>query len=156
MSCQANPNLTIPTEEKPQSTQEMSLDSETIPLANESIDPVLESRTQKMSLDSETNPPANEAMDPVSELGTQESPNIELEGSGQTVRKSSRLQDIPQKHWDFKQHGKDFVLFAKAEKRFLGLNAETLPTSTSMKAVLMEKPMEPKNCQIGASVCPRN
>jgi hypothetical protein len=65
----SKPNLTIPTEEKPQGSQEMSLDSE-------------------------TNPPAN--ADPVSESRTQESQNIE--GSGQTVRKSSRLQDIPQKH----------------------------------------------------------
>jgi hypothetical protein len=30
----SKPNLTIPTEEKPQGSQEMSLDSETIPLAN--------------------------------------------------------------------------------------------------------------------------
>jgi hypothetical protein len=118
----SKPNLTIPIEENPQ------LDSETSPPANESKDLVSEPCTQEMSLDSEINPPAYESKDLAG--CTQESQNIK--GSGQTVRKSSRLQDIPQKHWDFKQYGKDCVYFAKTEKRFLWLNAETLPTGVSI------------------------
>jgi transposase InsO family protein len=45
----------------------------------------------------------------------------------ENLRRSSRLQDKPIKHWDFKKHGTDFANFASAEERFLGLKAQLKP-----------------------------
>jgi hypothetical protein len=91
----------------------------------------------------DSNSDADESVDMVSAPCIPE--DQDAESFEQTLRKSSRLQDKPQKHWNFKQYGTDFVYFAKAEKRFLGLHANS--TSISMKAVLTEKPMEPKTAK---------
>lgn len=97
----------------------------------------------EMNLDS--NPFTDEPIVVVPEPAITECPKPE--NSEPILRKSSRLQDKPQKHWDFKQYGSDFAHFAKAEKRFLGLDANASSTSMGMKAVLTEKPIEPKSAK---------